>query len=122
MIDPGLFTGARLLGGFTIKGILLIADPLVDALGRGAVAQTRITGHEFLIIIVYNSDDKEWSVSLYHEILEAMTVASDNPPASVIDFNEGDFERAGYEAYDRFGPVSPESLNLMLQFYEFREE
>jgi len=122
MIDPIVFSGARLLGGYTIAAILVTAEPLLDPMGRRAVAQTRITGHEFLIIIVYNSDDKEWSVSLYHEILEAITVASENPPSSVIDFNEGDFERAGYQAYEQFGPVSPESLNRMLQSFGFQGE
>jgi len=39
-----------------------------------------------------------------------------------MEFNEGDFDRAGYEAHERFGPASPENLNRMLQFYEFREE
>jgi len=61
-------------------------------------------------------------VTLYHEILEAMTVACAHAPSSVKDFNEGDFERAGYEAHERLGPVTPESLNRMLQFYGFRGE
>ena len=65
--------------------------------------------------------DKECSVTLYHEILEAMTVAVANPPASVGEFNEADFERAGYEAFDQFGAASPENLNRMLQSYGFRE-
>lgn len=40
-----------------------------------------------------------------------MTVGHDRPPESVWEFNEADFERAGYEAHERFGPASPESLN-----------
>jgi hypothetical protein len=122
MINPGSYDGVRLPGGFTITGILLIAEPIVDALGRAAVAKTQIVGREFVITVVVNLDEKEWSVTLYHEVLEAMAVASDSPPASVIDFNEGDFERAGYEAYGRFGPVSPESLSRMLLFYGFQGE
>ena len=119
MIEPIIFSRARLLGGYTIADIVRTDEPLLDPLGRTAVAHTEITGREFLITI-YNQDDKEWSVSLYHEILEAMTVASADPPPSVIEFNEGDFERAGYKAYDQFGPASPESLNRMLQFYGFK--
>ena len=38
--------------------------------------------------------ERELSISLYHEILEAATVASLHPPDSVMEFNEGDFERA----------------------------
>jgi acyl-CoA reductase-like NAD-dependent aldehyde dehydrogenase len=33
------------------------------------------------------------SISLYHEVLEAATLAAVNPPATVLDFNEGDSER-----------------------------
>ena len=51
-----------------------------------------------------------------------MVVASNDPPATLRDFNEGDFERAAYETYRRFGPASQESLGSMLQFYDFREE
>jgi hypothetical protein len=61
-------------------------------------------------------------VTLYHEVLEAMTVACSDVPASVAEFNEGDFERSGYEAHETFGPASPERLNRMLQFYGFREQ
>jgi hypothetical protein len=122
MIDLNAFSGARLPGGYIIAGISTTAAPFLDPWGRAVVAQTRITGRIFQITILDQADDKECSVSIYHEILEAMTVASENPPASVIDFNEGDFERAGYQAHERFGPVSSESLNRMLQFYGFQGE
>jgi hypothetical protein len=47
--------------------------------------------------------EEEQSVTLYHEILEAAAVASPNPPTAVIDFNEGDFERAAHSAHKEFG-------------------
>jgi len=122
MADPGLFRGLRLHGGFTIVRLEVITEPLVDALGRMAIAKTRIVGRKFHLSLISNLDEKEWSVTLYHEVLEAMTVACAHPPASVMEFNEGDFERASHEAHERFGPVSPESLNRMLQFYGFRGE
>jgi hypothetical protein len=49
-------------------------------------------------------------------------VASSAPPASVTEFNEGDFERAAYAAYEQYGPATPKSVERMLQFYGFREE
>src|ERR1700722_8432543 len=122
MTDPGLFLGLRLRGGFTIVRLDLIAEPLVDAMGRGAIAKTRIVGRELYLMVLSGLDAKEWSVTLYHEVLEAITVACAHAPASVIEFNEGDFKCAGYEAHERFGPVSPASLNRMLQFHGFREE
>ena len=122
MTDPDLFRGLRLVHGFTIVRLDSIAEPLVDAVGRRAIATTQIVGQELHLTVFSGLDAKEWSVTLYHEILEAITVASVHPPASVMEFNEGDFDRAGYEAHERFGPASPENLNRMLQFYEFREE
>ena len=53
-------------------------------------------------------------------MLEAMTVASDNPPESVRMFNEGDFERAAYRAHDELGEASPVSIDRMLQSYGFQ--
>jgi len=59
---------------------------------------------------------------LYHEILEAASVGSLNPPADIMDFNEGAFEQAASAAHARWGSASPENLNLLLQFYGFAEE
>ena len=59
---------------------------------------------------------------LYHEILEAATVASLHPPVRVMEFNEGDFERAARAAHAEWGDPTPENPNRMLQSYGFREE
>ncbi len=61
-------------------------------------------------------------MSIYHEILEAMTVAVSEAPLSVQEFNEGDFERAAYQAHAELGLASPETVNVMLQSFGFREE
>lgn len=122
MSDPYIFTNAPLHDGFTIVQVEITSEPLVDALGREAIARTTILGRELRVTVCSGLDDKEFSVTLYHEVLEAMTVAVTDPPDSVMEFNEGDFERAGYEAFDRFGAASPESLNHMLQFYGFRQK
>ena len=109
-------------GGFVIVDVEFVAKPLVDAIGRPAVAKTQIIGREFRLTVLSGLSSKEKSVTLYHEVLEGMTVASAETPTSVQDFNEGDFERAAHEAHKRFGPASPTSVNTMLQFYGFREE
>ncbi len=119
--DFSSIQGLRLDGGFVISRLEFVAEPFTDAVDRPALARTRILGREFQITLLATLSDKEKSVSLYHEILEAMTVAAVDPPASVVEFNEGDFERAAYEAHDRFGEASPEALAGMLQFYGFRE-
>lgn len=92
---------------------------MVDAIGREAIARTSIIGRRFSITMRSGIPDEEASVSIYHEILEAMTVASIDPPAMVRNFNEGDFERAAYRTHREFGEVSRENLDRMLQFYRF---
>jgi hypothetical protein len=113
--------GTRLPDGYLIESLQFLEEPLLDPAGRPAVALTRIVGRELRVVLSARLNDQEKSVSLYHEILEAMTVAVAAPPPSVVDFNEADFERAGYDAHERFGPASPETLNRMLQFYGFGE-
>jgi hypothetical protein len=122
MIDPASFKNVRLRGGFVITDIQFTAAPMVDALEREAVAQTRITGREFRLLIQAGLSERELSVSLYHEVLEAATVGSWPPPDRVLEFNEGDFERAAQTAYEEWGVATPANLNRMLQFHGFREE
>ena len=120
VIDLSAFQNLRLRGGFTIVRLRITDEPLIDAIAREAVARTAIVGDEFYITIRGGLTDKELSVTLYHEILEAMTVASDNPPTNVRMFNERDFERAAYRAHEEFGEASPTTIDLMLQSHGFR--
>jgi hypothetical protein len=122
MIDVASFENTRLLGGFSIAGIRLASGPMVDALGREAVAQTRIVGTEFRLLIRPSLSDEELSVTLYHEILEAASVASMHPPDSVASFGEVDFEQAARRMHGSIGEASPENLNRMLQFHGFSAE
>jgi len=119
MIDLSVFHNLRLPGGCTIVHFEITHEPLVDAIGREAIARTTIIGHEFNIMIRSGLTEDELLVTLYHEILEAMTVASDNLPAGVRMFNEGDFEKAAYGAHKELGEASPTTIDLMLQSYGF---
>ena len=122
MIDISSFKNLRLPGGFVLVEIEFTPEPLVDALGRDAIAQTRIVWREFRLLICSDLPEEELSVTLYHEVLEAASVAIASPPASVMDFNEGDFERAARAAHERWGNASAQNLSRLLQFYEFGEE
>ena len=113
------FAGAQIRGGFEIVRLEIADAPLADALGREAIARTHIIGKQFFITIRAGLSEEEISVTIYHEILEAATVASIDPPKAVRSFNEGDFEGAGYRAHEQFGPAVPENLDRMLQFYGF---
>lgn len=119
VIDLGQFKNFQLHGGFTIREIELTHAPVVDAIGREAIAQTSSVAKHFRLLIRSGLSDEELSVTLYHEILEAASVAIDAPPARVMDFNEADFERAAREAHERWGNASPANLNRLLQFHGF---
>jgi hypothetical protein len=80
MDAQNIFENAALHGGFAIVRVEFASEPMVDALGREAIARTRIVGREISIAIRPGLSDRECSVTLYHEILEAMTVAVANPP------------------------------------------
>ncbi len=116
------FKNLTLHGGFQIVGIEFTSDPMVDALEREAIAKTRIVGLKFDLLIRAALSQEELSITLYHEILEAVTVASFDPPDSVIEFNEGDFERVAHEMQAKLGEASPQNLNRMLQSFGFRGE
>ena len=103
MIDLRAFQNLQLRGGFTIVRLEITNEPLVDAMGRDAVARTRITARNFDLLIRAGLSQHELSVTLYHEILEAATVAMENPPEQVREFNEGDFDQAAYQAHEQFG-------------------
>jgi hypothetical protein len=120
VIDLKQFKNFQLHGGFVIKDIELTDDPIVDAIGREAIAQTSAIVREFRLLIRSRLSEEELSITLYHEILEAASVATTNPPAHVIDFNEAGFEQAAQNAHKRWGNASPANLNLLLQFYGFQ--
>jgi hypothetical protein len=120
VIELKQFKNFRLHGGFAIKDIELTDNPIVDAIEREAVAQTSAIVRDFRLLIRSGLSEDELSITLYHEILEAASVAIENPPASIIDFNEADFEQAAQDAHKRWGNASPANLNLLLQFYGFQ--
>lgn len=122
MINIASFRNIRLHGGFSIVEVRLAQEPLADALGREAVAQTRIVGTEFRLLIRSGLSDEELSVTLYHEILEAAAVAAVSPPDRVADLVEADFEQAARRMHASLGAASPENLNRMLQMHGFSGE
>ena len=121
MIDPHSFKDLRLPGGFVIVEIEFTREPLLDAMGREAIAKTAIVGTSLTLLIRDGLSERELSVTFYHEILEAVTVGSSRPPAGVMEFNEADFERTACRMHDELGAASPENLNHMLQSCGFRE-
>lgn len=121
-MDLTTYQNCPIRGGFTIARLELRDAPLTDAIGREAIAKTAIVGRRFEILLRTPLSEEELSISLYHEILEAMTVAVPVPPVSVLSFNEADFEAAARRAHEKFGPASPENFGRMLQSFGFGED
>src|SRR3989442_6921230 len=119
MLDLAPFQGMQLRGGFLIAEVHLTAQPLLDPLDRAATALTIIRGTRFYIYLRADLDERELSVAIYHEVLEAATVAAEHPPDSVMEFNEGAFEQAAQGAHQRFGTASPAALHQMLAEFGF---
>ncbi len=121
MLNLAQFCRIALPGGFSIVEVRLSSQSLLDPLGRPAAAQTLIRGKQFHIVLREGMDDAELSVSLYHEVLEAATVAAENPPESVMELNESDFEESARAAHARYGMASPASLNEILENFGFED-
>jgi hypothetical protein len=119
VLDLARLHNLPLRGGFILVEVRPTDARLLDPLEREATAQTTIRGKRFHILLRAGLDEHELSTALYHEVLEAATVALDHPPQAVLDFNEGAFERAAQAAHARLGPARPETLNQMLVEFGF---
>lgn len=109
-----------LRGGFLLIKIVVHDEPMHDAIGRVAVARSTIIGPNITIeLAAFASSPEEVSISIYHEVLEAATVAAVAPPAAVCELNEAGFEAAAKDAHAAFGIATPETLNRMLESFGF---
>ena len=91
VIDLRQFINLRLHGVFIIRVIELTDVPIIDAIGREAIAQTSANARDFRLLIRAGLSEAELSITLYHEILEAASVAIANPPAGGDGFQRGGF-------------------------------
>ena len=121
VLDLAAFENLYLCGGFLLMEARRTHQFLLDPIGRPAATQTLIPDRCLYIRLRDDMGDKELSISLYHEVLEAATVAAENPPESVMEFNEGDFEKAARAAQEQYGIASPRTLNEMLAEFGFKE-
>jgi hypothetical protein len=98
----------------------MTTEPMVDAMGRLALARTSIVGSTLEIELGSSyPDPHEISISIYHEVLEAATLAAAHAPGAVCQLNEAGFEAAARECHGRLGMVSPANLNQMLEEFGF---
>jgi hypothetical protein len=122
MFQTSEFPDLHLVESLSISEVSVVDGPIEDLFGQSAAGKTLIAGGKLHIQILSSQSDEEKSVTLYHEILEAITVAATFVPGRFRDFAERDFEREGYRAFNQFGPASPSSLAAMLQFHGFKRQ
>ena len=115
------FRGLQLPNGFTLLKIELVASPMSDAIGRPALAKAVIEGETISIDLLADQTSDQLSVSIYHELLEAMTVGVPSPPQSVCALNEAGFEKAAQDAHRRHGLANPHNVLNFLHEFGFTE-
>ena len=94
MFSVSRFQGAPLCAGFAIFSVEIAEGPLLDLLGKPALGRTVINGRKLSITLSGSLSEAEASVTLYHEVLEALTVAVPAAPESVRLLTESGFEGA----------------------------
>jgi hypothetical protein len=119
VLDLATFQNLPLQGGFLQVEVQLAAQSLGDPIERAATTLTMVRGYRFHVLLRADLDERELSISLSHEALEAATVAALTPPIAVMELNEGDFERIAQDAHSRLGVASPRTLNLLLAEHGF---
>jgi len=92
-----------------------------DAIGRPALARAVIEGRTISIEIATAQAPEELSVSIYHELLEAMTVGVQSPPRAVWDLNEAGFEQAAQVAHRLHGLANPRNVIIFLGEFGFTD-
>ena len=116
-VDLNSFRDLPLPQGFRLLRIELVADPMLDAIGRPALAKATIENRTIAIQLAAGQTPEEMSVSIYHEVLEAMTIGAPVPPPSVFNLTEVGFEQAAQDAHQRHGLATKVSVIGLL--YEF---
>ena len=61
----------------------------------------------------------EQSITLYHEVIEASSLQSKNPPPSVLDLSEEEIDLLARMAHQQFGSATVENLNKLLVLFGF---
>lgn len=75
--DLASFRELPMPGGYILDSIEAVLGPLIDPIGRAALAKTTIQGERIAIVFDASQSGDEQSISIYHEVLEGLTVALD---------------------------------------------
>jgi hypothetical protein len=66
-----------------------------------------------------NQDPDQFSISIYHEVLETVAVAAPHAPEKVCELNEAGFEAAALECHHRIGRASAGGVNQVFAEFGF---
>lgn len=120
-MDLEQFNDLQLPQGFRLLGVETAEAPMLDAIGRPALARAVIENSTVSIYVAADQSPAEISVSIYHELLEAMTVGVPSPPIDVCDLNEAGFEQAAKDAHRRHGLANSSSVLIFLREFGFTD-
>ena len=120
-MDFEQFSDLLLPQGICLLGVEVAEAPMLDAIGRPALARAVIENGTIAIYLAADQAPAEMSVSTYHERLEAMTVGVASPPLAVCDLNEAGFERAAQDAHLRYGLANAASVLIFLHEFGFTD-
>ncbi len=116
VIDLEALCNRPLRGGYLIESICLADEPILDVIGRPALGENTVCGLRFRIAMIAGLDDRELSVTLYHEVLEGAFVGCwTQLPAAMLCLNEAGIDAVAYQMHDRYGAASVENLDRMLR-------
>lgn len=118
--DLASFRELPLPGGFVLDSIAAVPGPLIDPIGRAALARTTIHAGRIAIVLDEQQSAEDQSISIYHELIEGLTVAVPIAPGAVMEFSEADFEREARRAFDTFGVATPTTVITFLTNFGFR--
>jgi hypothetical protein len=113
------FANLNFPSGHFIFEIVGVEGKMLDPIGRPALAKAIIEGKRITIQISSDLDEREVGISIYHEVLESLAVALDEPPESVMELNESGFEKLAQEAYLQYGYPTPEIMLSWIKKWDF---
>jgi hypothetical protein len=106
---------ATLGSGFSIESISVAEGKLGSrgtSLGQTTIEPIR--SGKMTIPLAPGQTPYEQSVSIYHEVLEAVSLDAKKPPAMLLDLSEQDYDLLAYMAQEQFGTATVENLQKLL--------
>jgi hypothetical protein len=110
------FRNAQLRGVASIEFVAVAEGRLVDVSGGPALGHTstNVGTGVMTIRIAPGLSPTEQSITLYHEVIEAVSLQAESPPALVLDLSEEEIDLLAKLAHEEYGTTKVANLNKLL--------